>query len=58
MVGAAFMTTIAVFIALLIHMIKKEHRVRAITLIATVVTLGALGIVLFPVYGFLLQGPF
>lgn len=51
--GAAIVIPVAVFAALLIHMAMDERRVSGITLLAAIVTLGALGITLFPVYWFL-----
>ena len=51
--GTAFVIPVAVFAALLIHMAVDERPVSGITMVAAVVTLGALGIALFPVYWFL-----
>jgi uncharacterized membrane protein len=56
LVGAAVMTPVAVFTALLIYMVVKERRVRPIALLTAVAALGALGIALFPVFWFLLLG--
>jgi hypothetical protein len=58
LVGATFVTPVAVFATLLIRMAIHERQVRAITLLAAVVTLGALSIALFPLYWFLLLGRF
>lgn len=58
LVGTAIMTPVALFAAMLIHMAINERRVRAITLLATVVTVGALGIALFPVVWYLFLGRF
>ncbi|QYR23762.1 hypothetical protein KZ483_13225 [Paenibacillus sp. sptzw28] len=58
LVGTAVITPVALFAAMLIHMAINERRVRAITLLATVVTLGALGIALFPVVWYLFLGRF
>lgn len=56
LVGAAVGTPVAVFAAVLVYMAARERRVRAFALLAAVVTLGALGIALFPVFWFLLLG--
>jgi hypothetical protein len=54
--GTAIVVPAAVFAVLLIHMIVKERQVNMIVLLVAVITLGSLGLALFPVFWFLLLG--
>jgi hypothetical protein len=56
LVGDAVITPVAVFTALLIYISIKERRGHPIALLTAFVTLGVLGITLFPVFWFLRLG--